>query len=204
MFIDRERHTGTTMTEWTMTDSPPLELTPDAEAQAIDAARRDRRKFAPLYRAHVHSIYRYLYSRTGSVAEAEDLTSQVFIEALGGLPRYRHQGHFPAWLFTIARRRLLNFQHRHRSETPLELAEAHAAPEADLLVTLVQNDEVSALLRRITALDSDEQDLLRLRFVAELSFAEIGALTSRSEDAIKKQTYRLLARLHSQLEAGNE
>jgi RNA polymerase sigma-70 factor (ECF subfamily) len=192
------------MTEWTMTDSPLWTLTPDAEARAIDAARRDPQAFAPLYRLYVRPIYRYLYSRTGSAADAEDLTSQVFIEALDGLPRYRHQGHFPAWLFTIARRRLLNFHHRTRPEAPLVLAEAHAAPENDPLATVVQKDETAALLRRITALDVDEQDLLRLRFVAELSFAEIAVLLGRSADAVKKQTYRLLARLQSQLEAGNE
>ena len=79
------------MTDLFTSDSISDNLSPDQEAQAIDAARHDPRAFACLYRVHVRSIYHYLYSRLGNLKDAEDLTSQVFMEALESLPRYRHR-----------------------------------------------------------------------------------------------------------------
>ncbi len=192
------------MAELNSTDSPPVVLTPDQEAQAIEAARREPAAFARLYRAYVRPIYRYLYSRVGQTGDAEDLTSQVFMEALQSLPRYRHRGYFLAWLFSIARHRLLNYQQRRPPETDIGSAERQAGPGADPLSQVIQSEERGQLLALIHGLKEEEQELLRLRFVAELSYAGMGVLLGRSEDAVKKQVYRLLARLESQLEASHD
>jgi RNA polymerase sigma factor (sigma-70 family) len=74
----------------------------------------------------------------------------------------------------------------------------------DPLSQVIRDEERQHLLRLIQALKEEEQDLLRLRFVAELRYVEIGALLGRSEAAVKKQVYRLLARLEIQLEAGHD
>jgi RNA polymerase sigma-70 factor, ECF subfamily len=190
------------MTEWSLTETSPVTLTAESEVQAIDAARRDPGAFSPLYRAYVRPVYRYLYSRLGQAGDAEDLTSQVFAEALASLPRYQHRGHFLAWLFSIARHRLLNHLHRRPPQMDLAIAEGLESPGVDPLSQVIQDEERGRLLRLIQALKEDEQDLLRLRFVAELNYAEIGAVLGRSEAAVKKQMYRLLARLEGQLEAG--
>jgi RNA polymerase sigma-70 factor (ECF subfamily) len=179
-------------------------MSPDEEAQVIEAAKCNPKEFAQLYRAYVRPIYRYVFSRLGNSVDAEDLTSQIFIEALKDLPRYHHHGYFLAWLFSIARHRLLNFQQRHPPEANLELLDEQESPITDPLSQVIQGEERRSLLRSIRTLKEEEQDLLRLRFVADLSYAEIGLLLGRSEDAIKKQTYRLLARLENQIEASYE
>jgi RNA polymerase sigma-70 factor (ECF subfamily) len=56
----------------------------------------------------------------------------------------------------------------------------------------------------IQALPEEDRELLRLRFLAEMSFPEIARILHRNEEAVKKTIYRLLARLHSQLEVSNE
>jgi RNA polymerase sigma-70 factor (ECF subfamily) len=192
------------MTEWSLTETSPLTLTVEGEARAIEAARRDPDAFSTLYRAYVRPIYRYLYSRVGQAGDAEDLTSQVFAEALGSLPRYQHRGHFLAWLFSIARHRLLNHQHRRPPQMDLAIAEGMESPGVDPLSRVIEDEERRNLQRLIQALEDEEQDLLRLRFVAELNYAEIGAVLGRNEAAVKKQVYRLLARLESQLEASHD
>ena len=92
---------------------------PEDDAQLVRAARRDLAAFGALYRRHVAPIYRYLYSRVGNAADAQDLTAQVFLEALQGLDRYREHGSFRAWLFTIARHKVCDWRRRLPKEEPL-------------------------------------------------------------------------------------
>ena len=73
-------------------------------------------------------------------------------------------------------------------------------PKVDLLQAVIRSERVLELKGLIHALTEEEQELLRLRFVAGLGFAEMASLLGRNEDAIKKTLYRLLARLQSQLE----
>jgi RNA polymerase sigma-70 factor (ECF subfamily) len=65
---------------------------------------------------------------------------------------------------------------------------------------VIQDEELSQLRRLIQGLAAPDQELIRLRFVAELSFAEIAELLGRREDTVKKSLYRLLARLKDQME----
>lgn len=70
----------------------------------------------------------------------------------------------------------------------------------DALGTLIRAEELSRIRSLIQHLNEEEQDLIRLRYVADLSFAEIADLLGKREDAVKKSVYRLLARLKSQME----
>ncbi len=172
------------------------------EASLVDEARRDRRAFGRLYALYVQPLFRYLYSRIGGVPEAEDVTAQTFLAALEAFGRYRHDGHFAAWLFGIARNKAADYfrqQRRLSPQAPLKDADCLAA-ESDLLQGVVQRERSAALAALITALPEADRDLIRLRYVAGLNFSEIGRLLGRSEEAAKKALYRLLARLQSQLE----
>ncbi|MCC6189071.1 MAG: sigma-70 family RNA polymerase sigma factor [Anaerolineales bacterium] len=167
------------------------------EAQLIRAAQRDSAEFAPLYRHYVTPVYRYLYSRTGNAADAEDLAAQVFLEALQGLPRYRHRGHFAAWLFTIARRRAAD---HYRQPTALPLDELLTPADDDEPLSLTVRAETLAHLHRLVAgLDERDVELLRLRYAAGLTFTQIGAALNQREGGVKMRLHRLLARLQTAL-----
>jgi len=165
----------------------------------IDAAREDPAAFGQLYERYVHPIYRYVYSRVESTHEAEDITSQTFMAAYEALERYRERGQFSAWLFRIARSKLNDHFRRSRREVGLEVA-GEVLEREDALGTLIRAEELTRIRSVISHLDEDEQELIRLRYVADLSFAEIADLLGRREDAVKKSVYRLLARLKSQVE----
>jgi RNA polymerase sigma-70 factor, ECF subfamily len=172
------------------------------ESALVRAAKTDTEVFALLYDRYVQRLYHYCYHRTNNVHDAEDLTSQTFLSALEAFPHYRQDGHFAAWLFTIARNKVVDY-HRHTPNAPLD--ESLAPPlHSDLAGEMEISQQKRKLLRAIGALAENEQELIRLRYIAELSFAEIAKALHKSEGATKKMLYRLLRRLKSQMEAGHE
>jgi RNA polymerase sigma-70 factor (ECF subfamily) len=175
------------------------EIQQDDEAQMIAAAKADPQGFAKLYDRYAPNIYRYLLSRLGNVAEAQDITSQTFLLAFEMFPRYRHTDYFSAWLFTIARNRYVDCLRRNKNR-PEPLPEGLGDPQEGLLQQVIRSERCSALRQRIRGLPEEEQEILRLRFVANLSFAEMASILKRKEDAVKKTVYRLLARLKYQME----
>ncbi len=174
------------------------------EAALIQAAQQSASRFTPLYRKYALPVYRYFYSRLGSQAEAEDLTSQVFLEALESLPRFRRGSSFPVWLFTIVRRRAIDHYRRKRPVVSIEAAKDPPDPAGGPLSAVIRSEEHRLLAEIIAGLEEEERELLRLRFAAELSFKAIASLLGRSEGALKMKLYRLLARMESRLEAEDD
>jgi RNA polymerase sigma-70 factor (ECF subfamily) len=168
-------------------------------SQIIAAARRDPQKFGELYSLYAQPVYRYLFSRIGSVTEAEDVTAQTFLAALEYFSKYRHDGYFASWLFSIARNKAMDYFRRRRDDAPLDEIE-RVVVDSNLLQQVINTERVIALTKLIHKLSFDEQELIRLRYVADLRFAEIGQLLNQKEGTVKKTLYRLLARLRDQLE----
>ncbi len=182
-------------------ESPDREAPVFDEAQAVAAAKAgEAEAFARLYRQYVRPIYRYHYSRVGDVADAEDLTSRTFLAAIEALPRYRHHGRFAAWLFSIAHRKAMDHFRSRRAQPGLEQALIND-DGPDPAGQVIQMQSLEHLRRRVDGLSGEQQELLRLRYVADLSFAEIGEALGKSEDAAKKAVYRLLAALQERMEA---
>jgi RNA polymerase sigma-70 factor (ECF subfamily) len=191
------------MTVPIVSTSLPEDFQQPNEADLIAAAKKDPKEFGKVYHLYIQSIFRYLYSRIGSLPEAEDATAQTFLAALEALDRYQHHGHLAAWLFGIARRKAMDHFRTQGQQVPLENAE-NITSETDLLEQVIQTEQIASLKRLINALSEEEHELIRSRYIAELSFSEIGQLLHRSEAAVKKSLYRLLARLQSQLDITHE
>ncbi|HEX7568536.1 MAG TPA: sigma-70 family RNA polymerase sigma factor [Anaerolineaceae bacterium] len=174
-------------------------LQQEEEAQWIGEAKANPESFAKLYDCYAPNIYRYLLSRLGNVAGAQDVTSQTFLRAFEMFPRYRHTGYFSAWLFAIARSKYVDYLRKTKNQ-PETIPDSVKDPQDDLLQEVIRSERLVELKVIIHKLPEEEQELLRLRFVAGLSFSEMASLLERNEDAVKKTLYRLLARLQNQLE----
>jgi RNA polymerase sigma-70 factor, ECF subfamily len=179
------------MTDFTVMDDKAL----------IELARQDPDAFAALYRRYLTPLYRYLSRRLWNPHDVEDVASQVFTAVLEGLMdrRIPRGVTFPAWLFTIARRRAVDF-YRQRPVDPLE---DPPSPEPGLIAAVEQGEQIHHLEHLLATLDEDQQDLLRLRFSAGLSFAEIGQIVGRSEASAKMAVYRIIENLRKQWEVEN-
>ena len=173
------------------------------ERTIIKAARADPKAFGELYMLYVEQVFRYLYSRIGNVHEAEDITAQTFLAAFESFGRFREDRHFASWLFTIARNKAMDHFRKRENISSMDEA-ANFSVENDPLSGVIQFEQMAALSRLIQALPEEDRELLRLRFLAAMSFPEIAHFLHRNEAAVKKTMYRLLARLHSKMEASNE
>ena len=173
---------------------------PDDIPALVKVAQRNPAAFAAVYERFLPPVYRYLYSRVGNVPDAEDLTAQTFLSGLERLNRYRENGTFAGWLFAIAHSKVIDHYRRQRPQAGLESVRELAA-EADPVEDVEKRLELEKLSAILQTLSDDEQEIIRLRYVADLSFAEIAAALGKREDAVKKSLYRLLARVQSQMEA---
>jgi RNA polymerase sigma-70 factor (ECF subfamily) len=179
---------------------PELDL--NEEEVLISASRGDREAFGVLYERYVERIFNYVYYRTGNQHDAEDLTARVFQRAMNHIHSYTDRGvPFSAWLYRIAHNLVANW-HRDRSrrqEIPLSEVPVVPSKEDRPEASLVRSQEQDSLLRFIRQLPPERQTLLILKFVENLSNAEIGQIMGRSEGAVKSLYHRTLLSLRDQL-----
>ena len=151
-------------------------------------------------------IFNYVYYRTGNLHDAEDLTARVFQRAMNHIHNYTDRGvPFSAWLYRIAHNLVANW-HRDRSrrqEIPLNDIPVLPSKGEHPETTLVHSEEQEDLLRLIRRLPPDRQHLLILKFLENLSNAEIGQIMGRSEGAVKSLYHRTLLALRDQISGEN-
>ena len=171
----------------------------EEERAQIEAAKRDRAAFAPLYERYVDQIFAYVLSLTRDKEEAEDVTAATFAKAIEELPRFEWRGvPYSAWLYRVAtnlvtreRRRpgWVELDPRLQSglEGPSELAE--------------RGDRDAEVRRAVAALPGDQRQVVMLRFGGEMTCREIGDVMGRSEGAVKLLTFRALTAMRRRLGA---
>jgi RNA polymerase sigma-70 factor (ECF subfamily) len=172
--------------------------TSDDELLAIG----DAPSFELLYQRHAEAVYHYVASRVATREDAEDVTSDAFHRAWSSLRTYRGTGTFKAWLFGIVRRALAWHYRGHAPAVRLDpeitdrLADERPGPEEEAIA-----DDRRRIARQLVAtLTSEQQEVLLLRFAGELSYAEIGQVVGKPDEAVKKIAYRAIAEINRRRE----
>jgi len=171
----------------------------DVDQTPAIQARRNLSAFEHLYQKWLNPVYRYFRYRVNSEKEAEDLTSQVFLKIYEQLPNYIERGQFPAWLFTIVRHQIADYFRADKPVLPLEDLNLRA-DGTNLLEHTTRTDDLTRLSQLIRALPETELELIRLRFVAQLTYKDIAVILGSTREGVRKQIVRLLARLQDQME----
>jgi RNA polymerase sigma-70 factor, ECF subfamily len=168
------------------------------EPLLIEAAKRDPARFAELYERNFHVVYAYVARRTSSREEAEDITSDVFHQALANLKRFEWRGApFAAWLIRIASNAIADrWKQRAR--------EAADPPDEELSDPSMEGVERQAALFQLVAkLPQDQRRVIVMRFAEQKSIREIAQELKRTEGAVKQLQFRALEKLRADMEGAN-
>ena len=184
----------------------------DRDRGLVEAARRDPSHFDALYRKYLAQVYSFAYYELRDHHAAEDATERVFMQALAGLPRFEERvdafiasravvsaadtadiSTFRVWLFRIARNVVANERRRDRRRpvSSLEDAAELCAPD-DVVDAAATREAISAAWQAVARLPEDRRRAVVLRFVDEMSTAEIAAVLGRSEGAVRVLLHRAL------------
>lgn len=175
----------------------PQRLTGD-DPVAAELFAADGEEFAQIYERHLQSIYSYLLAQTGNQHDAEDLSQQVFTQALAAYPRYRSTDYpVTAWLFRIARNLVVDSRRRRRPSLPWEAVPQSHLPCAgdNVEETVLRREAVERLAPFLARLAPAKRELLALRFAGGLKVPEIAEVLERTEQAVRSDLHRILVSL---------
>jgi len=177
-------------------------MSEESDSVLIARAKEDPEAFSLLYVRYVKNIYNYIYYRTGNHHDAEDLASRTFHRALKHFARYEDRGApFSAYLYRIAHNIVANW-HRDRNRRqviPLDEMMLSSLKREQPAAVAEQKDEQGILLKAVHRLPPERQELLILKFVDQMSNAEIARIMGRTEGAIKSLYHRTLVALRHDL-----
>jgi len=167
---------------------------------------RDSDAFGELYDLFVERVYRYLYFRTGSHPEAEDLTEQVFLKAWEAIGRYRWQGRpFLAWLYRLAHNAHIDHVRSQKPTTSLNSDERPVElPSSAAAVELSRALDADLLARALGELTPDQQQVIVMKFLEGLDNEQIAQNLAKREGAIRALQMRALMSLRRVLEHQGE
>jgi RNA polymerase sigma-70 factor, ECF subfamily len=172
------------------------ELIERAKLYEEDALREIYERFSP-------GIYRYIYYRVSDPDLAEDLRAEVFLRMLESLDRFDYRGwSISAWLYRIAHDRVIDHLRRARRRQHTELDEnwedSAAGPDEFMLNKLTREH----LRTAIGQLTEEQQQVILLRFIEDMSLRETAQILGRTEGAIKALQHRGLQSLSRILRPG--
>jgi RNA polymerase sigma-70 factor (ECF subfamily) len=148
-----------------------------------------------VFREHRRTIFLYLLRRTGDADRAEDLTQEVFADAVEAVRELSSDRSLLAWLYTVADRRAIDAARKDRRTAPrasldevsIDLAERESA--ADL----------GAVVEAVRTLPANQRAVVLMRLFEGRSFAEIGLALGAAESACRMRFSRGLQTLRATL-----
>jgi RNA polymerase sigma-70 factor (ECF subfamily) len=169
------------------------------ERLLIAAAQKDPARFTELYEENFERVYAFVARRLRHRDDAEDVTSEVFRDALANIGKFEWRGApFAAWLYRIAANAIADRWQRAAKEQGTAVADdppddsAHANPE--------EIESRARLFRLVATLPDDQCRVIEMRFAEGKSIAEIAREIGRTNGAVKQLQFRAIQNLRERVE----
>jgi RNA polymerase sigma-70 factor (ECF subfamily) len=174
-------------------------MTVEEELNAIVKSKKDSSAFKPLYYKYYSQIFGYVAKKVSDESVAKELTSNVFFKAITKINQFQPSGHsISSWLYKIALNEIRMHFRKVKQEQYLFHTETLVEP-LQLFETSMDNEMLEVLERLLLRQKESDLMLLELRFYQGMRFEEIAKTLGISYENAKKKTYRLLARLRTEL-----
>jgi RNA polymerase sigma-70 factor (ECF subfamily) len=165
----------------------------------VDAAQKDPARFVELYEENFERVYSFVARRVQDRADAEDLTAEVFQQALANLERFEWRGlPFAAWLYRIAANAIADRWQR----VSRERGDPNPGDRRDEREQM-NPEEVerrAQILRLVQSLPGDQRRVIEMRFACEKSIREIASELKRTTGAVKQLQFRGIENLRELLD----
>ena len=165
-------------------------------------------EFSDLYNEYFPKVFAYVYGRVQDKEASLDIVSDVFEKAFIKMHSLRSEDAFGSWLFTIARNEVAS---HWRKEKPAAKALQEAAWHNELIHqpaspedTLLHRERLGHLVSLLRQLPPREQEIISLKFDAELTNREIAEILSTSEVNVRVTIFRALRKLRARMEQQRE
>ncbi len=165
---------------------------------AVKEAVSARETFAELYEEYMPKVFRYIQYRVNDMQLTEDLTSTTFEKALVSFSKYSSdRAKFSTWIFSIARNVVIDHYRVKGRKVTIPLEEATEVSSRDLSPEeeLFKGEELERLHVYLAQLPQDEQEIIRLKFGAELNNRQIAKMLGLSESNVGTRLYRAVRKL---------
>lgn len=173
-------------------------MTRAEERVLVEQAQADPRKFDALYLAFIDDIYRFVFYKTTVKETAEDITAQVFMQALEHLNNFRYTpgAKFSSWLYAIARNKVIDHYRRQRDTVDLEAIEPLPVPETstEQVDQHINQERVRSILQQLPPAD---QEILQLRLWQDRSYTEIAQTLGSNAIAIRARYSRAIKKFNT-------
>jgi RNA polymerase sigma-70 factor, ECF subfamily len=171
------------------------------ERLLVEAAQQDPARFADLYELNFERVYAYVVKRLQDRTESEDVTSEVFHQALANLKRFEWRGiPFAAWLFRIA----ANLISDRWQRSGREVCDEDAVESAQVSPAEIEEVERRAtVFRLVDTLPAEQKRVVVLRFVEQKSIKEVAKEVRKTEGAVKQLQFRALSTLRARMEGAD-
>jgi len=164
------------------------------------AQQHDQDAFAQLYEEYFDKIYRYIAFKIGNRTEAEDMTQQVFLNAIKSISSFRWRGiPFSAWLFRIAHNQVVDYLRKKAKHATTSLDEVLVSNGNNPQLVAEQNLDIERLLLATKQLTQAQREVISLRFASELSIAQVARVMAKSQGAIKALQHSAMVALRKTL-----
>lgn len=168
----------------------------EEELKQIEASKHDMTKFSGLYDKYYNPVFRFIYQRVENPEQANEVCSQTFLKAMSSLLQYRDQGlPFSSWLFAIARNEVNMFYRQQNKERNFYL---NLTEEQALIADIAEEEPINpeTLLKPfLETLNSEDLELIEMRYFEKRSFNEIAIIACMSENNAKVKVHRILTKL---------